>query len=121
MLQLEDTTLIARRGSERNGVRPKEAEPPSRALGEGYFAPTGRTSALDLDDGVGTFELPTEEYRGTAVESPYRRDAPTPSSYDRKLQLLTGISDEGQRPGPVRPTTAEAGAGNVLWGLQSPG
>ena len=121
VLQLEDTPPIARCGSERNGVRPKEAEPPSRALGEGCFSPTGRTSALDLEDSVSTFELRTKEYRGTAVESPYRRNAPTPKSYDRKLQLLTGISDEGQPPGPFRPTTAEAGAENVLSRLQSPG
>ena len=78
---------IARCGSERNGVSPKEAEPPLRVLGEGYFAPTGRTSALDLNDGVSAFEFPTEEYRGTALGFPYRRDASTPSLYDRKLQL----------------------------------
>ena len=33
---------IARRGDERNGVRPKEAEPPIRVLG-GYIAPTGKS------------------------------------------------------------------------------
>ena len=60
---------IARRGNERNRFRPKEAEPPLRVLG-GYIAPTGRTSALDLNDGVIAFEFPTGKYLETAVESP---------------------------------------------------
>ena len=37
--------------------------------------------------GVSAFEFLTEENRGTAVESTYRQDASTPSSYGRKLQL----------------------------------
>ena len=102
---------IAQRGSERNGVRPKQADTPLRPLGKGCLAPTGSASAQDLKDGVSTFELPTEEYR---------RNAPTPSSYDRMLPLLTGVSDEGQRPGPIRRTTTEAGAENLLSRLQSP-
>ena len=78
---------VARRGSERNGMRPRESEPPLRDLGEGYAARTGRAAALDLNDGVSAFEFPTEEYRETAVEGTYRRDASTPSSYVQKLQL----------------------------------
>ena len=40
-----------------------------------------------LKGGASAFEFLTEEYRGTAVESLYRQDASTPSSYGRKLQL----------------------------------
>ena len=40
-----------------------------------------------LKGGASSFEFLTEEYRGTAVESPYRQDASTPSSYGRELQL----------------------------------
>ena len=78
-------TPIARRGNELNILCPKEAEPPLRVLG--YIAPTGRTSGLDLNNGVISFEFPTEKYPGAAVGSPQRRDASTPSSYERKLQL----------------------------------
>ena len=41
----------------------------------------------DLKGGAIAFEFLTEECRGTAVESPYRQDASTPSSYGQKLQL----------------------------------
>ena len=57
------------RRNERNGVRPKEAEPPFRVLG-GYITPTGGISTQALNDGVIAFDFPTETYWGTAVESP---------------------------------------------------
>ena len=60
---------VARRRNERNGVRPKEAEPPLRVLG-GCITPTGGISTQALNDGVIAFDFPTETYWGTAVESP---------------------------------------------------
>ena len=44
-----------------------------------------------LKGGASAFEFFTQEHRGTAVDSPYLRDASAPSPYGRKLHIYFNI------------------------------
>ena len=66
-----------------------------------------------LKGGASAFEFLTEEYRGTAVDSPYRQDASTPSSYGGKLQLYFNM-DVRLKEADVRAPTGPARSKLVL-------